>query len=102
VRRPLSPGLALRFDDGREEWDAQLSSGASDLGRARHQSKLRAQAGSISLQQQQVEGSAQDVPARRPDEKDARRLRPRYFVADGNHVIVQFKMDNLGFHLPRL
>jgi hypothetical protein len=92
----------LRFGDGREEWNAQLSSGATDLSRVRYQSKLRAQAGSMPLEQEQVKGPAQDAPARRPDEQDALRLHPRYFVADGNHIIVQFKMDNLGFHLPRL
>ena len=94
--------MALGLSNGHKDWQSQFTGGATNFSRTRHQSKLRAQAGSMSLEQEQVEAPRQDAPARRPDEQDARRLRPRHLVADGDSVIMQLEVDHLGFHLPRL
>lgn len=51
----------------------------------------------MPLQDFQIQQSQRYIFILRPDEEDARCLRPRQSVADGDEVIVRFEGDDLGF-----
>jgi hypothetical protein len=62
------------------------------------QSQLRAQGGSMSLQDFQVHLPEADLLVLGPHQQNARRFCPRHAVSHRDKVIVRFKRDDLGFH----
>ena len=93
--RPL-----VRLSRARRSEDGQSQRGglASNARVARHQPEVRAERTRVALKDPQVERSQGDLLPFRPDEQNARRLRPGHPVLDGNEVVVRFEREQVGVH----
>lgn len=59
---------------------------------------LRAQAVRVAVEQDQIEFTLQDLPARWPNQQDALGLHPAHFVAGREEVVVRVEVEDLFFH----